>query len=131
MKSTFSCLYCPKILEVHHRASDHMGPARLKAITANHVKAMHPEHYKPSAATLAKRKANQNAGIMTTGKWTSIDPNMVAPLHDNIGLNPKPKRVYTKRLRAIAEDTSAINYCPQCGLNLRIAHEGIKLARGQ
>jgi hypothetical protein len=136
VKSTATCLHCDKKFTVHYKAGDNLGAGRLNACLANHMKANHPEHYKPSKWVQQREKAKapkiNQAGLDQLERDLK-ERHIKPPLWDNIGLNPKPKRVYQRRAKALTHsaDTHHARFCPSCGCNLNIINEAIKMGRGQ
>jgi hypothetical protein len=113
------CPHCPKTFSGPR--DNRWTKSRIKGCLVMHIKAHHREHYVPSEAS--KKRALEKAGA---------NPPPEPPLYDNIGLNPKPKRPHTKRQPLLrSADIHHMKFCPGCGLDLTIANEGYKMARGQ
>ncbi len=101
---------------------------RLKGSLAIHIKATHPEHYVPSEAS-KKRLADKS------NKQAKRDDDL--KLMENITESfighgdPQPKRTYVRRPLLASDDIHHAKFCPECGCNLGVINEAIKMGRGQ
>jgi len=124
---------------------------RLKGCLVMHIKAHHPEKYVPSemskkrAEEKAQRESRKRAARAAIA-WPpsapehagfkpiatmSLGGEMITKVAEAESLT-KPKRPYVRKAKAVnAAELVTAKFCPECGCNMVVVNEAVKMARGQ